>query len=104
MTRKWLGWPGQLNATNPNDAASLGVTIESALVRLEYVDPERIGQAKAAAFGYKFVELDGLEIPHTVVEMVPESVARENMVMPFSFQSERLLVAVNDPSNTQRRQ
>lgn len=83
-----------------NDAAgSLGIPVEDALVRLEYVDPVRINEAKAQAYGFRPVNLDGMEIPHSVIELVPESVARENLVVPVSFENERLAVAVVDPLN-----
>ena len=80
-------------------AASHGMAVEDALVKLGYVDEGLVGRAKAQAFGYRFVELDGLEIPHSVIELVPESVARENLVIPVSFDNERLSVAVVDPMN-----
>ena len=80
-------------------AASLGISVEDALVKLEYVEPARINEAKARAFGFKSVNLDGMEIPHSVIEMVPESVARENLVIPVSFDNDRLEVAVVDPFN-----
>jgi type IV pilus assembly protein PilB len=80
-------------------ASSMGISVEEALVRLEYIDEARIGQAKAEAFGFKFVSLDDVEIPHAVIEMVPESVARENSVIPVEFLNDRLTVAVVDPMN-----
>jgi len=80
-------------------AGSLGLAVEDALVKLEYVDPARLNEAKAKAFGFRSVNLDGMEIPHSVIELVPESVARENIVIPVSFEDERLEVAVVDPLN-----
>ncbi|QDU41369.1 Type II/IV secretion system protein [Maioricimonas rarisocia] len=80
-------------------ANSLGIAVEDALIKLGYVEEGAVGQAKAAAFGYSFVELEGLEIPQSVIELVPESVARENVVIPVSVENERLNVAVNDPLN-----
>ena len=80
-------------------AGSLGIAVEDALVRLEYVEPGRIGEAKAKAYGFRFAELDGMEIAHSVIELVPESVARENVVIPVEFDNDRLSVAVVDPMN-----
>ncbi len=80
-------------------ANSLGIPIERALVKLGYVDEGRIGQAKAAQFGFDFVDLEELEIPQSVIELVPESVARENLVIPISADGDRLQVAVQDPMN-----
>ena len=80
-------------------AASLGIAPEDALVRLEYIDPAVMARAKAEAFGFGFAQLDGMELPQSVIELVPESVARENIVIPVSFENERLSVAVTDPMN-----
>ena len=66
-------------------AASMGILPEDALVRLEYVQQDRLGKAKAAAYGFKFAALDDFEIPHSAIECVPESVARENKCVPINF-------------------
>jgi type IV pilus assembly protein PilB len=80
-------------------AGSLGITAEDALVKQGYASAEQIGKYKAAQFGYEFVDLDGVEIPGDVIALVPESVARENAVLPLRMQGERLIVAVVDPMN-----
>ena len=76
---------------------SLGITVEEALVKLEYVDATVLGKAQASQYGYEFVDLEEAEIPPSVVELVPESVARENAVLPLSMDGDSLLVAVHDP-------
>jgi len=80
-------------------ARSLGILPEDALVKMEYVDPALIAQAKSKAFGFSFVDLEQIEIPHSIIELVPESVARENTCIPIEFKGERLVVAVPDPMN-----
>lgn len=82
-----------------NVAANLGVLPEDALVRLGYIDPGLISQAKSAAFGFDYIDLDNAEIPHSVIELVPESVARENTCIPLELDGDRLTVAVVDPMN-----
>ena len=69
-------------------ASSMGVAPEDALVKLGYVEEARIGEGKARAYGFKFVDLEHLEIPSSVIELVPESVARENSVIPVSMASQ----------------
>jgi type IV pilus assembly protein PilB len=78
-------------------AKNLGITVTEALVKLEYVTSDQAGRAQAAQFGYEFVNLDGKEIPPSVIQLIPESVARENIVFPLSLDGEALLVAVSDP-------
>ncbi len=80
-------------------ASSLGITPEDALMKLGYVDEGRIGQAKAKAFGFTFINLEEVELEHNVVELIPESVARENICIAVEVNDEKLKVAVVDPMN-----
>lgn len=45
------------------------------------------------------VKLAGFEVPLAVVELMPESVARENLALPLDEQGSILLVAMPDPRN-----
>jgi type IV pilus assembly protein PilB len=81
-------------------AASMGVSLEKSLVTLGYVDEKDIGQAQATQMGVDYLDLSTMQIPPSVVEMVMESVARENIVMPIGLdESGALQVAMHDPSN-----
>ena len=78
-------------------ARSMGLKPEEVLVKQGYVSAEIVGKAVAKQFGYEYVDLEGREIPAAVIELVPESVARENIVIPLGLDNEALLVAVYDP-------
>jgi type IV pilus assembly protein PilB len=78
-------------------ASNMGIGVADALVRLGYVSGMVVAKAQAEAYGYDFINLDGREISPAVIELVPESVARENMVIPLSIEDDSLLVAVSDP-------
>ncbi len=77
-------------------AASLGVSIEDALARLEYVSTSDLSAMQASQYGYEFVNLETIEIPRTVIELVPESVARENYVIPLEVEDDVIKVAVSN--------
>jgi type IV pilus assembly protein PilB len=48
----------------------------------------------------KFIRLGAMMIPTSVIEMVPESVARELVLMPIAVaESGRLTVAIADPND-----
>ena len=64
-------------------AANLGIKPEDALIKQGYVASSVIGRALAEAYGYDYLELEEQEILPSVIEMVPESVARENIVIPL---------------------
>jgi type IV pilus assembly protein PilB len=78
-------------------ASNMGIGVADALVRLGYVSGMVVAKAQAEAYGYDFINLDGREISPSVIELVPESVARENMVIPLNLEDDSLLVAVSDP-------
>ncbi|MCH8829442.1 MAG: Flp pilus assembly complex ATPase component TadA, partial [Planctomycetes bacterium] len=78
-------------------ASNLGITPDDALVKLGYVTAAQMAEAQAAHFGYEFVDLENAEIPQSVIELVPESVARENLVIPLKLENEALVVVINDP-------
>lgn len=70
-----------------------------ALIQLGYATSEQVMQAMADLEGYEFVDLRGVPIPPSVVELVPESVARENAVIPIAESDGGLRVCVSDPSD-----
>jgi type IV pilus assembly protein PilB len=78
-------------------ASSLGIKVEDALLKLEYVTSDQIGRAQAAQFGYEYVNLDTVDISSGAIALVPESVARENLVIPLSVDEGGLMVAISDP-------
>lgn len=78
-------------------AASLGIRTEDALEKLGYVDAAELSNIQAAEFGYDAIDLSVLEVPQAVIGLVPESVARENVVLPLRVEGDSLVVAINDP-------
>lgn len=80
-------------------AANLGITPEDALVRLGYISSADLGRAQAEEFGYEYIELEGTQIPNSVIELVTESMARENLVLPIESDGDSVTVAMNNPNN-----
>ena len=78
-------------------ASGLGIRAEDCLVRLGYVDESEIASAQAAKFGYKTTDVSTIDIPQAIIALVPESVARENVVLPLRIESDSLIVAISDP-------
>jgi len=76
---------------------SSGIRLEEALVRLGYATSEEVTQALAEEHDLDFVDLSQVQIPSHVIEMVPEGVARENIVLPLAEADGRLKVIVSDP-------
>ena len=98
LLRRKLLAPDQLHEAE-GLANSTGVKLQDALVRLNYVSHTECMTAIAEHHGMQFVDLTGLEIPKSVIELVPESVARENVILPLSLEGNVLKIITADPSN-----
>src|ERR1700722_19262076 len=88
---------GAIGPDQLKEAGRMQGPVEEALVKLGYVDIDDIMKAKAEKHGLPFVELREIEIPPPVIELVPESLARENIVMPLSQESGTIRVIMHDP-------
>ena len=81
-------------------AIQTGSDVGDALVRLGYAGQDEITHAKARQYGLAYVNLSEESIPPSVVELVPESVARENTVLPWREEDDgSLRVVVSDPND-----
>ena len=101
QTRDWTDILIKRGVVGPDqlkEAQRMGnVSLEEALAKLGYADPEDIMKAKAEQHGRPYIELKEIEIPPSVIELVPESLARENVVMPLSQESGVIRVIMHDP-------
>ncbi|QDS93397.1 Type II/IV secretion system protein [Roseimaritima multifibrata] len=78
-------------------AADARLSVGEALVKLEYASPEEVAQATAKFHHVPYVDLRERKIPEHIIELIPESVARENMVLPFDEEDGTLRVLLADP-------
>ena len=67
------------------------------LVTLGYASGEEVTQAIAEFYKFEYVNLATIRIPDHVIQLVPESVARENKIIPVSDEDETIKVLVSDP-------
>ena len=98
LLRKGVVSPDQL-AEAQQLANSTHTKPADALIRLGYATGEDITRALAEQNGLDYVNLSEVVIPPSVVELVPESVARENVVIPLSEGDGKLTVIVSDPDD-----
>jgi len=76
-----------------------GAKLQDALVKLGYCTAQEVMSAIAEFHGMQFVDLTEVTIPPSVIELVPESVARENVVLPMSQDNGALRIIMSDPSD-----
>ena len=67
------------------------------LVKLGYATGEEVAQSLAEFYKFEYVDLTTIKIPDHVIQLVPESVARENKIIPVSDADETIKVLVSDP-------
>jgi type IV pilus assembly protein PilB len=63
---------------------SSGKKIHDEVVRLGYAPGDKVMRALAKAHRLKFVDLSDLTVEQDVVDLLPESVARENTIFPVA--------------------
>lgn len=83
----------EANSVSRKDDKSVG----QCLVSLGYASGEEITQALAEFYKFEYVDLTTIRIPDHVIQLVPESVARENKIIPISDEDETIKVLVSDP-------
>jgi type IV pilus assembly protein PilB len=80
-------------------AKQTGTRLQDALVKLGYATAQEVMSAIAEFHGLQFIDLTEVTIPQAVVELVPESVARENFVLPMAQENGALKIIMSDPSD-----
>jgi type IV pilus assembly protein PilB len=78
-------------------AKSTGAEVADVLVQMEYATPEEVAEAMARHHKIPYVDLRTAQISEAVIELVPESVARENTVLPYSDEDGSLRVLMANP-------
>jgi type IV pilus assembly protein PilB len=97
LKRQVLG-PAQLEEAKAMQQQT-GAKLQDAIVKLGYASNEEVLSAIAEFHGMQFVSLTEVTVPPSVIEQVPESVARENVVLPMSLENGTMKVVVSDPSD-----
>lgn len=74
-----------------------GRRVGESLVNMGACSEEDVAKALALQFDMEFVDLDIGTINPQVMEMIPETMMREYMVLPLAYEDGRLRVAITDP-------
>lgn len=96
LIKKGVISPDQL-AEAKQMAAESDMKLPDSLTRLGYATGEEVSRAMAEQHGLNYVNLSEVVIPPSIVELVPESVARENAILPLAESDGELTVIVSDP-------
>jgi type IV pilus assembly protein PilB len=97
LRRRSLG-PAQLAEARRHQRQT-GVPLPEALVNLGYATARQVLSALAQHHGLKFIDLTRATVPPRTIELVPEAVARENVILPLMEDGQGLKIAVSDPGD-----
>lgn len=67
------------------------------LVEREACSPEHVARALAEQYEMRFVDLDAIDVPQSVIDLVPKAVAEEHCVIPVAVRERTLTVAMQNP-------
>jgi type IV pilus assembly protein PilB len=98
LVRKQIVSPDQLTEAQAMQKQT-GAKLQDCIVKLGYCSTDEVMSAIAEFHGMQFVNLNEIQIPPSVIELVPESVARENVVLPMSQENGALKIIISDPGD-----
>jgi type IV pilus assembly protein PilB len=96
LLRKRIISQDQLNEAR-QVAKDQNTSLPETIIKLGYASGEDVMRAVAQEHGREYIDLTEVTIPETIIELVPESVARENAILPLAEQDDALKVIVSDP-------
>ena len=96
LLRRRLIGQDQLNEAR-QIAKDTNASLQETVIKLGYCSSDDVMRAVAQEHSRDFVDLGEVTIPDNIIELVPESVARENSVLPLSEGEDSLKVIISDP-------
>ncbi|MFM8933440.1 MAG: type II/IV secretion system protein, partial [Gemmataceae bacterium] len=98
LVRDKLLSPDQLEEARSMQEQS-GAKLQEVLVKLGYCSIDQAMKAFAEFNKLDYIDLTDKTIPGSVVELVPESIARENIIFPVEMDGSSLKIVMSDPTN-----
>ncbi len=78
-----------------------GRNAEEIIKEREYVDPKQLTKARGEYLQIPYIELGDKNIPNSVLDLVPQSLAEKHNVIPFKEERGSLHLAMADPLDLQ---
>jgi type IV pilus assembly protein PilB len=86
-------------ATVREETSANGEGVIDTLLASKIIRPVNVAQAKAAHFGYEFINLSELRITDDVIDAVPRHVAKRYRAIPVARHDHTVALALADPSD-----
>src|SRR5579859_2124719 len=91
--------PDQLDEAVNMQRQTGAKNIQEVIVKLGYASIEEVTRAVADFHKVPYIDLTDMTIPPSVIELVPESVARENVILPMAQENGALKIIMSDPTD-----
>jgi type IV pilus assembly protein PilB len=78
-------------------AKTTSAEVSDTLVKLGYATADEVMLAVAEEHGLEYIDLREEEVANDIIELMPESVARENVVLPYRADGGQLTVLISNP-------
>lgn len=78
-----------------------GGLIGEILVELKYTTEDDIAKMLTAQYGFAYLPLSNYEIDQSLINIIPERVARQYCLIPIDKIGNNLTIAMSNPLNTQ---
>jgi type IV pilus assembly protein PilB len=82
-----------LSKQNAGDKRMIG----QLLLEMQACSPEDVARALAEQFDMRFYDLESMEVPRKIIDLVPHELAREKLVFPVGLNGRTLAVAMANP-------
>lgn len=80
-------------------ARETGKELVDVLMQLQFVSVEDIARSVAAVARCQYIDLETIQVPAHVIQIVPESVARENQILPRAEEEDTITIVTSDPND-----
>jgi type IV pilus assembly protein PilB len=87
--------------SSAKDAKAKKITLEQALVENSLIKDEYLGQLIAESLNFRFINLTKKDIKPEILRLIPEIVAKKQLVIAFDKDKDGLHLAMNEPDNLQ---
>ena len=76
-----------------------GSSLVHELVRLGYTSEDQVTDFLADQFGIEKVEIDGVDIPDSILNLIPAQFIQKYHIIPLKLMTSTLTIAMSDPTN-----
>lgn len=95
--KKIVDKPTLIKAMKKSKASNM--RLGETLVEMGKLTEDKLTQALAKQFGFQYVDLDEIDIPQNVMNLIPDELVRKHFILPLEQDNGVMKVIISDPQN-----